>query len=175
MSERLSRSDFDTILRQTQVRIRAYIAGMGIPPHEVDDVAQDVYLQLYRNLDKVPEEVPVERWIKGIARNLCLNYIRRSARRGRLHREALIEILANTRTRLERSGQQRAIYAALDGCCEKLPEKSRRILLLRYSEDLSSAAIAKILNSTAEAVRVALHRIRAQLRDCITQTLASQP
>ena len=174
MPATLSNTEFDAIVRDTHVRIRAYIAGMGIPPHEVDDVAQDVYLELYKNLEKVPAEVPIERWVKGIARNLCLNHIRRNARRGRLHREALVEIMSTTETQLEKTGEQTSMQFALDGCCEKLPEKSRQILLLRYTEDLPSAAIAKTLNSTAAAIRVALHRIRAQLKDCINHTLASQ-
>ena len=167
-------ADFDTVLRETQVRIRGYIAGMGIPPHEVDDVAQDVYIELYRGFDRVPSDVPIERWLKGIARNLCLNHIRRQARRSRLHREALAEIMANLETELEKRGEPHSIAYALDGCCEKLPVKSQEILWLRYTEDLSSAAIAKSINSTAEAVRVALFRIRGQLRDCITTTLAGQ-
>lgn len=165
---------FDTILHETQARIRAYIAGMGIPPHEVDDVAQDVYLELYRGLDRVPKDVPIERWIKGIARNLCLNHIRRQARRSRLHREALAEIMAKLQTELENQDKLDSITVALDGCCQKLPSRSREMLLLRYTEDLSSSAIAQLMNSTAEAVRVSLHRIRCQLRDCINSALASQ-
>ncbi len=174
MSNELAGADFDTVLRETQVRIRAYIAGMGIASHEVDDVAQDVYVELFRNFHRVPSDVAIERWIKGIARNLCLNHIRRISRRGRLHREALVEILATADSPLEKKGEQKSMQFALDGCCEKLPEKSRRILLLRYTEDLPSAKIAEAINSTAEAVRVALHRIRAQLKDCIAHSLAKQ-
>ena len=59
MSDELTGADFDTILRQTQVRIRAYIAGMGIAPHEVDDVAQTVYVELFKNFEKIPTDVPV--------------------------------------------------------------------------------------------------------------------
>ncbi len=166
--------EFETIVRDTQVRTRAYIAGMGIASHEVDDVAQDVYLELFRNLEKVPPDVAIERWIKGIARNLCLNHIRRVSRRGRLHREALVEIMASLDSPLERLGEQTSVGDALDGCCEKLPEKSKRYLRLRYMEDLPSHTIAEKMNSSAEAVRIALHRIRAQLKDCITHSLAGQ-
>lgn len=172
MSDDLKGADFDTILRQTQMRIRAYIAGMGIAPHEVDDVAQDVYVELFRNFEKVPTDVPIDRWIKGIARNLCLNHIRKISRRGRLHREALVEILSNTDTQIEKTGDQKSMEYALDGCCDKLPEKSRKILLLRYTEEMPSAQIAEKMSSTAEAIRVALHRIRAQLKDCITHNLS---
>ena len=46
--------DFETILRETHARVRAYVAGMGIAPHEVDDLAQDVYLEFYKNFEKIP-------------------------------------------------------------------------------------------------------------------------
>ncbi len=174
VSEKTTVPQFESIVHDTQVRIRAYIAGMGISPHEVDDVAQDVYLELYKNFAKIPPDVAVERWIKGIARNLCLNHIRRHARRGRLHREALVEILGNIDAGLEKTGEQTTMSDALDGCCEKLPEKSRRYLQLKYTQDLSSQRIAELTNSSPEAVRVALHRVRAILKDCITHTLASQ-
>ena len=166
--------DFEQVVRDTQVRVRAYIAGMGIATHSVDDVAQEVYVELYRSLEKIPEGVPIERWVKGIARNLCLNHIRKISRRGRLHREALVEILANTKIDPDKSDVHPSMRHALDGCCEKLPDRSRQILAMRYTEDLSSSAIADLVDSTAEAIRVSLHRIRMQLKDCISRTLARQ-
>jgi DNA-directed RNA polymerase specialized sigma24 family protein len=45
---------------------------------------------------------------------------------------------------------------------------------LRYTEDLASAAIAQMMEMSAEAVRVALHRIRAQLKKCISSKLAQE-
>jgi len=166
--------DFEQVVRETQVRIRAYIAGMGIAQHAVDDVAQDVYVELYRCLDQVPEGVEIERWLKGIARNLCLNYIRRVSRRGRLHREALAEILARTKTDMDHVTLDPTVETALEGCCQRLPDRSRQILVLRYTEDLASAAIAQMMEMSAEAVRVALHRIRAQLKKCISSKLAQE-
>src|SRR5436853_1750434 len=84
--------DFDLIVRETQAHIRAYIAGLGVPRHDVDDVAQDVFVELYRFFDKIPENIPPKQWLKGIARNLCMNYFRRTSRRQRLQREALVQI-----------------------------------------------------------------------------------
>lgn len=167
MSKSHQRLDFDSILRNTHNRIRAYIAGMGIAAHEVDDVAQDVYLEFYRNLDKVPEDVAPQRWLKGIARNICLNHIRRSARRGRLHREALAELLAGTETETHRHATEGTLQLALEECCRQLSEESRELLDLRYQQDLTSAAIAQAVDKTAEAVRVALFRIRVNLKKCV--------
>lgn len=168
----MAKLDFEAILNTTHTRIRAYIAGMGVAPHEVDDVAQEVFIEFYRNMDRSPDDVEPERWLKGIARNVCLNHLRRVARRDRLHREALAQILLRTKTASDAALSRGALQVALEHCLDLLPAKSRQILRLRYEEDLPSRLIAKATNSTAEAIRVSLYRIREGLRDCIATSLA---
>jgi RNA polymerase sigma-70 factor (ECF subfamily) len=167
-------ADFDAILSSTQAHVRAYIAGLGVAAHEVDDLAQDVYIELYRQFDRLPEGIAPERWLKGIARNLCMNHFRVRARRGRLHREAIAEILAQTETSIEHHHEREDMAPALADCVARLPARSRQIVELRYRESRSSLDIARALNSTSEAVRVALHRIRAGLKDCITRRMAGE-
>jgi len=166
--------DFDSILRDTQPRVRAYIAGLGVPSHEVDDVAQDVYLEFYKNIEKTPEDVAPERWLKGIARNLCMNHFRKKSRRGRLHQQALVELLSQAESSLEQNGAPSSAQVALETCYGRLPTRSRRLLTLRYTEDLSSASIADAIESTSEAVRVSLHRIRNGLKNCIEEALSRE-
>ena len=173
-SERYDSSelDFNAIVLETQSHLRAYIAGLGVPRHDVDDLAQDVYVELYRCLDRVPREVAMKQWLKGIARNLCMNYFRRASRRGRLQREALAEMLADL-TREEHSNWHAgAMEQALQSCVENLPKESRRMVKLRYAEELPSQTIAEKLNSTSEAIRIALFRIRAALKNCVVQRMA---
>lgn len=174
MTDQTGTRNFEDILWQTQGRVRAYIAGLGISPPDVDDLAQETFLQLYRNMEKIPDDVPPELWVKGIAKNVCLNHLRKLARRGRLHRHALAEILANTTTSLERKSSQDALGAALEDCLSKLPPERRELLDWRYAQELTSDTIAEKTESTPEAVRVVLHRTRAGLRDCIAQKLARQ-
>jgi len=164
--------DFEAFVKLTEAGIRAYVAGTGISRDEVDDVAQEVYLEFYRNRAKIPESVLPERWLKGIARNVCLNHIRRTARKGRLHREALAELLASAEA--EAPGQDAEPGRALAVCIEKLPERSRRIVGMRYEENMRSHAIAEALKSTAGAIRFALYRIRKILKGCIDEALAER-
>jgi len=166
--------DFDAVLRATQSHIRAYIAGLGVQTHEVDDVAQDVYVEFFKNLHKVPADVAPERWLKGIARNLCMNHFRKKKRRRDLHHEALADLLAKVQTPLEKNSTSDSATHALEGCFAKLPDKSQHLLTLRYREDLSSSAIAQAVDSTAQAVRVSLHRIREGLKSCITAALSGE-
>src|SRR6185503_17073414 len=146
---------FNAVVRETQAHVRAYIAGMGVPRHDVDDVAQDVYVELYRFADRIPSHIPPKQWLKGIARNLCMNYFRRTSRRQRLQREALVEIFLRAERDESPALSEGPIRRALDGCCEKLSPDSQRLLALRYEMELPSHQIAERLESTAEAVRIA--------------------
>jgi RNA polymerase sigma-70 factor (ECF subfamily) len=163
--------DFDEVVRDTQAHIRAYIAGLGVPRHDVDDIAQDVYVELYRFFDRIPPDVPPKQWLKGIARNLCMNYFRRTSRRQRLQRDALLQIFLLAEKKESPGLSEGPIRRALDSCCEKLSPESQRLLALRYEQELPSHQIAERLQSTAEAVRIALFRIRTALKACIGKSL----
>lgn len=165
---------FEHILKDTQSRIRAYIAGMGVPVDGVDDIAQEVYLLLYHSMDKMPEGIEPVRWLKGIARNLSLNHFRREKTQAGRQREAVAEILARVHSATEDVPEDDAARRALEACLGKLPEKHRALVALRYEKGLVSEAIARTTATTAEAVRIALLRARNALRDCITRTLAQE-
>lgn len=167
-------SEFDDILKRTQSHLRAYIAGLGVSPNDVDDLAQDVYVQFYRNPHARPADVLPEQWLKGIARNLCMNHFRAARRRGDQHRAALLEILARTGDGTERLGQVPELASHLEDCVAQLPERSRRLIALRYVDERPADQIAVAVDMTAEAVRVALHRVRAALRKCLVLKQAEQ-
>jgi len=158
---------FEAILKETEPRIRAYIAGMGVSPDRVDDIAQDVFIEFYNSMAKMPEKMEPIRWMKGIARNLSLNHFRVEKRISGLRQAALAEILERTASSVESSAETSSAAEALAGCLEKLQGKSRRMVALRYEQSQESEIIARTLSMTAEAVRIALFRIRASLKDCV--------
>jgi RNA polymerase sigma-70 factor (ECF subfamily) len=165
--------DFEVILAETQMQIRAFIARMGVSLDTVDDIAQEVYLEFYKNLDKTPEGVEPIRWLKGMARNLCMNYFRRSKRQQVKHLEAIADVLAWTQDAMP-TGPSPAQEKALGECMEKLAPKQNRIVKLRYEKGLNSSAIAEITGSKAGAVRIALMRTLKGLRDCMEEHVAPE-
>jgi len=171
--------DFDRIVAETQAAIRAYIAGLGTPPHEVDDRAQEVYLELYRGELDIPEGVTPLRWLKGIAKKICLNEFRRRSRRRDLDREALAELLDRTESRFDDSPPtlrtDGGVGDFLDDCLRTLVDDRRELIEARYRDDQTSEEIASRIGSTAAAVRTALRRVRDALRDCVTARMEAMP
>jgi RNA polymerase sigma-70 factor (ECF subfamily) len=161
---------FEAILRETQGVIRAYIAGMGVPLDTIDDIAQEVYLEFYKGRDRRPGDVEPIRWLKGIARNLCLNYFRKNKRKAEQHLEAVAVLLERLSCPIDNVREPEV----LDGCLEKLPSRSRELIALRYEEGMESAAIGRRLGLSPEAVRITLLRIRNVLRDCLGRRIAQE-
>jgi len=169
-----SDADFERILRETQSAVRAYVAGLGVPLDDVDDVAQEVYLEFHKGGAALPEGVEPVRWLKGIARNLCMDRFRRARRREERRLEALAAILDRAQTPCARAQDGGGVPEALEGCLERLPDPSRKVVILRYAHSLTSAAIGRQLGMSAEAVRILLFRVRAALRDCLLRRLAGE-
>ena len=159
---------FEEVLKDTQGRLRAYIAGIGVPGHAVDDLAQETYLVLYRNPERLPSDVEPIRWLKGIALRLSLNYLRSSKRLANREAAAAVQHLAQAAKRAE--GKVSAMQDRLDHCLALLSRDHRRLVELRYSEGLSTQEIAEELNANDGAIRIALMRVRNALRDCMLAT-----
>lgn len=163
-------AEFEAILHETQSVIRAYIAGMGVRLDTVDDLAQEVYLEFHKGRDRRPKDVEPVRWLKGIARNLCMNHFRDSKRRSEQHLEAVATLLE----RLPCPFEDAPSADPLNGCLEKLPGRSRELVALRYVEGLESGRIGERLGMSAESVRVTLLRIRSVLRECLERRLGEE-
>jgi RNA polymerase sigma-70 factor (ECF subfamily) len=162
---------FERILRTTHSQIRAYIAGMGVAPDEVDDIAQEVYIALYRGMRTISDEVSPIAWLKGTARNLCLNHFRKE-KRYREHFRQIAEIMQRTRVKLEDVAGDDSAREALESCLERLSPKHRELVGMRYEQGMTAESIAREKKSPGETIRTALHRIRNFLRDCISSKLA---
>ena len=167
---------FEAVLAETESLVRAYIAGFGVPLDTVDDIAQEVYLAFYRNVDSIPEGVGNIRWLKGIARNLAMNHFRRANQQRERQMAAIAEFLSRAEegtAALEESARESG--GVLQDCVGKLSDRSRRLLSLRYERNLTSEQIADLVRSKATAVRVALLRIRGLLRDCMSGRAMEEP
>ncbi|MBN1676758.1 MAG: sigma-70 family RNA polymerase sigma factor [Kiritimatiellae bacterium] len=165
---------FEEILRGTQAQIRAYIAGLGVSLDYVDDVAQDVFVEFYKNMEKMPGDVEPCRWLKGIARNLSYKHFRRWKQASFHLRESIAELLGKVESRWERlQGEDRALLA-LHACLKEISEKNRQVIRLRYEEGLTSEAISKAMQVTPSAIRMTLLRVRDWLRTCVTQRVEGE-
>jgi RNA polymerase sigma-70 factor (ECF subfamily) len=158
---------FTRFVTQNQGAVRSYLRAVGVRPDAVDDLAQEAFVIAYRKLDSFEEDRDWGKWIRGIARNVMLNERQRVARRTRIMDERLCDHLL-----LEAEMDDASVYnedqrRALQECLGELPERSRNLIARRYGDGWTSNYLADQFEMTATAVRLALMRIRRQLRTCV--------
>jgi RNA polymerase sigma-70 factor (ECF subfamily) len=157
----------------------AFVGGLLRDAHTAEDVLQEVWLCLAAEIEKGTSIENQSAWCRGVARNLIRRHWFKS-HRARTTRE--LESLEAFLDRIDRCFQSAdadseyatARIAALDQCVEALPERSRRLLALKYTRGEAVENIASEVGQSFEAVKKALLRIRAGLQDCVRQRLAME-
>jgi RNA polymerase sigma-70 factor, ECF subfamily len=161
------------LVQETQCHVRCYIAGIGVPHSDVDDIAQDVYVEFMRHPDRCPTGVAPLAWMKGIARNLCHSYFRARSRRGAAMRR-ISDTLVRDAERTTGGPLTEDALPALKRCIELLPLQRQQLLRRYYDGDRDASAIAEGMNRPADWVRKMMMRLRLVLRECVERALASE-
>jgi RNA polymerase sigma-70 factor (ECF subfamily) len=164
-------SEFLPLFLEHQVSIRAFIGSLVRDRHTRDDLFQEVALVLWHDFPRYDRARSFGAWARGIAANKVLQRYHKDARLPVPFAPEAIEALLDAYDRTETAEAPHA--DALQRCVEQLPERSRRLLALRYEQSLKLAQIAERLSTSLDAVHKALSRLRQRLQECIEQRLAA--
>jgi len=145
--------------------LRAFIGSLIVDRHVREDVFQEVALALWHQRDQYDPSRRFGAWARGIAANKILQRRHQDARFPVAFSPEAIQAVLEAYNQTEETADARAY--ALRECLKLLPEKSRRLLRLRYDRELPVTDIARELNSTLDAVYQALSRLRARLEECV--------
>jgi RNA polymerase sigma-70 factor (ECF subfamily) len=165
----------DELVRAHQARLRAYLYSRTGGIDAADDLAQEVFLVVFRLIDQYDTARPAWPWLMGIARNELREHWRSVARDKVTDAiEALVAERLLAKDDVEKPAD-RLPMDALAACLAKLPEHSRALVRMIYTERINCAEAAKRLQQKAGAVRVTIHRIRRALQTCVQSQLAEKP
>ncbi len=144
--------------------IRAFIRSLQPSLADADDVLQETFLTVSRKAESFELGTNFVAWACSIARLKVLENLRQKKRLNALS-VAAINALADDAPASEFIAMREE---RLNGCIEKLSPKSRELLWRRYSGRQDSDDIADAMGMTSLAVRVALSKARAFLRNCVS-------
>jgi len=149
---------------------------------EAEDLAQNVFLQVYKSADRYRVEAKFSTWLYTIARNLCLNEIRRRSRHPGESIEAAGESEGEMPARQFEdvrnvSAPERLLRDELSEKVEEavaaLPGNQRTALLLFKEKEMSYEEIAKVMNCSLSATKSLIHRGRETLKAVLKPYLKS--
>lgn len=169
------RPAFSRLVLAYQGSLRAFCARFGPDPESADDVAQEALLRAYQGLRRFEIGTDFGKWLRGIARHLLQDALRRAAREARVRRrEGMVRTGEGMARRLAvgESGEDTAARLdALTLCIESLEEGSRRLVRSHYEEGLPGVEISRREGKGLSTVRMQLLRIRRALRRCMALKL----
>jgi RNA polymerase sigma-70 factor (ECF subfamily) len=151
-------------------------------PTEAEDIAQNVFVQVFKSASRYKNTARFSTWLFTIARNLCLNEIRRRSRHpaeslDTPHPEQEDQPLHQFEDKKTFLPPESLLHGELAGKIEEamadLPENQRSAILLCRQEDLSYEEIAEILGCSVSATKSLIHRGRETLKEKLKAYLRS--
>jgi RNA polymerase sigma-70 factor, ECF subfamily len=171
--KRGDREAFAQLVEKYKQPVMNLTARMLRDETEAEDLAQAVFLQVYKSAHNYEKKAKFTTWLFTIARNLCLNEIRRRARHpaeslDQTHPDQDDQPLHQVEDKRTDSPPETLLRTELvkkvDEALAELPENQRTALLLCRQEELSYEEIARVLDCSLAATKSLIHRGRETLK-----------
>ena len=187
--ERLRARDeraFNEFVRAYERRVYALVFRMLGRRDEAEDVAQEVFVQVFKAIEQFRGESKLSTWVYRITVNLCKNRSKYNARRHAGEQDD-IEAVAERATLQEAKGVTagdvarpddlyagREVERVVQQAIAQLEPDFREVLVLRDVEDLSYEEIGQITGLADGTVKSRIHRARAQLKALVEAALGEK-
>lgn len=187
--ERLQARDeraFNELVHQFERRVFGLVFRMLGSREEAEDLAQEVFVQVFKAIDQFRGESKLSTWIYRIAINLCKNRNKYLQRR-HAHQQDDIEALGDRAPMSSAKGTTAGSIARPDDmlvglqverivqdAIQQLEEDFREVLILRDVEDMSYEEIGEITGLPSGTVKSRIHRARERLREAIETKLGEK-
>ena len=161
---------WEVLVRQHQGRVCSIAYGYVGDQDEARDLAQEIFVRVYQNLDSCEDADRFQYWLTRICRNACIDHLRR--RKARPPRQDIpaeeMTSLRDHRTNPEddwvRASRKKMVYQAM----QMLSEINREIIMLKDIQDLPLDEIADLLELPLGTVKSRSSRARLELAQVIT-------
>ena len=159
---------FNLLVRKYQKQIYWHVRRIVIDHDDSDDVVQNTFIKIWKNINKFRDESKLFTWIYRIATNEALNFLKRK-------RQKLFIPLVNVEERLSNSlsddiyfkGDE--IQLKLQKAILQLPEKQRLVFNMKYYNEIKYEDMSEILNTSVGALKASYHIAVKKIEKIITE------
>src|SRR5262249_32943864 len=165
---------FEELVESYQHRLVGVMHHLVGSKEEAEDLAQEVFLRVYRARKKYRPRSKFSTWLFTIANNLALNSLRSRQRKpavplavndsGPLGPRPAEQLVQDSGGQPVKRIQQQELAAQVRLALEGLNERQRVAVVLNKFEDMNYAEIAEVMGLTTKAVKSLLSRARTNLR-----------
>ena len=160
------------IVKRYQRKLFVYLYHLTGSKEETEDILQNVFVKVYNNLKKFNTRKKFSSWIYRIAHNEAVNYLKKRSRKKFVSWEDVIinkekmEISSHERSPLD-SWIKKELKREVEEALDKLPNKYKEVLILRYFSEKSYEEMSEILKKPINTVGTLINRAKKKLLDVI--------
>lgn len=163
-ARRGDRSAFESLVRSVQRPVYGLCLRLLSNEAEASEVAQESFLRAYQNLGRYDDDRPFDLWVMAIARNLCLDLLRRRACLQVEDVDDHKEGLASGAPSQEEGAINAQQRRSLENAMQILPPDDREVLALYYVQKRTTKQIAEVMKVAPGTIMARLFRAREKLR-----------
>lgn len=158
---------FNQLVRKYQEKIYWHIRKMVIDHDDADDLVQDVFIKVYKNIGRFREDAQLYTWIYRIATNECLTFLNKKRKRFFL---PIGDVEGELNQKLDRSSHidGNEVQLKLQKALLKLPDKQRMVFNMKYFDDMKYDDIARITETSVGALKASYHHAVKKIEEILT-------
>ncbi|WP_299094856.1 RNA polymerase sigma factor [Winogradskyella sp.] len=147
---------FRELLSLYKERLYWHIRKIVISHDDADDVLQNTFIKVYRNIDKFKGDSKLYSWLYRIATNESITHINKNAKRMQISNEEHQKLaIDNLKADVYFEGDE--IQLKLQNAIASLPQKQQLVFNMKYFDDLKYKEIAEILETSEGALKASYH------------------
>ena len=159
---------FNLLVKKYQTRVYWHVRKMVIDHDDADDLVQEIFVKIWKSLDKFREDASLFTWIYRIATNECLTFLNKKKRKFFLPISDLSsELSSKIDDGSNISGEE--IQVQLQKALLKLPEKQRLVFNMKYFDEMKFEEISKITKTSVGALKANYHHAVKKIEQFLTE------
>ncbi|MEO8884420.1 MAG: sigma-70 family RNA polymerase sigma factor [Mucilaginibacter sp.] len=154
--ERTRNEAFKILLNKYQQKIYWHVRRMVIDHDDADDLVQDVFIKVWKNLAGFRNDAQLYTWMYRIATNECITFLNKKKQKNNISLDDVDYELADTLSESDYfTGDQ--IQKKLQQALLTLPEKQKLVFNMKYYDDMKYEEISEVLGTSVGALKASFH------------------
>jgi len=147
---------FTQLVRKYQERIYWHIRRMVVEHEDANDILQNVFIKVWKNLADFRQESNLYTWLYRIATNESLTWMEKEKRRASVSLDGDSEVFANKIVAQKGFDGNKAEWK-LQQAMARLPEKQKLVFSLRYYDEMPYERMSEVLDTSVGALKASYH------------------
>ena len=157
---------FTAIIKKYQERLYWHIRRMVVQHEDANDVLQNMFIKVWKNLENFREDSQLYTWLYRIATNECLTFLEQQKKRTSDSLSAHEGYLSN-KLQADKDFDGKKLEWKLQLAIQQLPERQKAVFNLRYFDEMPYEEMSRVLETSEGSLKASYHHAVKKIEDYI--------